>query len=90
MPGPSVPFRCLFLQDKQRYSREEAEKQQLLQYVKDYMDIDPKQLGDQEREELMAKAKVIMEQEKKRKEKGAEEDGATGPEEATGSSEGNA
>ena len=81
-----IPKRNLVLQDKARYSKEEAEKEQLLQYVKEYMDVDPKKLSEKERDELLAKAKVIMEQQKK-EEKERQARGSSNQKETAGSEE---
>ena len=41
--------RSIYLRDKDNYNHKEAEEQQLMQYIKNYMDIDPKMVDETKR-----------------------------------------
>jgi len=39
---PKTQVRAIFLRDRENYDPKKAEEEMLLQYIRNYMDIDPK------------------------------------------------
>ena len=57
---PRTQVRGIFLRDREKYDPKKAEEEMLLQYIRNYMDIDPKKLGDEAREQMLLKAKEMV------------------------------
>ena len=47
---PRTQARGIFLRDKEKYDPKKAEEEMLMQYIRNYMDIDPKKLKDDVKE----------------------------------------
>ena len=52
------------MKDRENYSKEDAEKEMLLSYVRNYMHIDPRRLSEQQMNKLLAEAKKMMDEDK--------------------------
>lgn len=52
--------RGIFMKERDSYNPKDEEERQLLLYIRNYMDIDPRKLNEQQRTEIMAKAKEFM------------------------------
>ena len=56
----NAPHRSIYLKDRDLHSPQEAEERLLLQYIRNYMNVDPRELSEADKAKYLVQAKELQ------------------------------